>query len=150
MIEVRTSEDAPAPRFECRPATEGEDLAAKASLRQYNAANAGVAKVDKQPFAVMAYTGDRLAGGAIGSFYWGWLHIELLWTEEDFRGHGLGRAIMREAEAKAREMGLTGIYLWTQSWQAAGFYAKLGYEQFTEFKDFPPGHSRLGFRKYLV
>jgi hypothetical protein len=46
-------------------------------------------------------------------------------------------------------MGLTGIYLWTQSWQAGGFYAKLGYEQFTEFADFPPGHSRLGFRKYL-
>lgn len=149
MTEVRPSEDPPVLRFEFRPATEPEDQAARASLRQYNAANAGVAK-SKQPFAVMAYAGDRLAGGAIGSFYWGWLHIELLWTEEHFRGHGLGRTLMHEVEARAREMGLTGIYLWTQSWQAGGFYAKLGYEQFVEFKDFPPGHSRFGFRKYLV
>lgn len=57
---------------------------------------------------------------------------------------------MNAAELRASERKLTGIYFWTESWQAPRFYAKLGYEQFVEFKNCPPGHSRLGFRKYLL
>ena len=40
--------------------------------------------------------------------------------------------------------------LWTQSWQAGGFYQQLGYSEFTRFDDFPKGHSRIGFRKILA
>ncbi len=58
--------------------------------------------------------------------------------------------VMLAAEEQARNMKLTGIYLWTESWQAPGFYKKLGYSQFVEFRNFPPGHSRLGFCKYLT
>ena len=56
---------------------------------------------------------------------------------------------MQRAEERARELGLAGIYLWTQSWQAPGFYSKLGFENFVAFENCPPGHQRLGFRKYL-
>jgi hypothetical protein len=35
------------------------------------------------------------------------------------------------------------------SFQAPDFYRKLGYEEFGRLDDFPPGHSRLFFRKNL-
>jgi|GEM_PF-4997429 len=42
-----------------------------------------------------------------------------------------------------------GIWLWTQSWQAEGFYMQLDHSQFTRFDILPKGHSRTGFRKKL-
>ena len=53
------------------------------------------------------------------------------------------------AEEHATRRGLRGIWLWTQSWQAIGFYSRLGFQEFTRFDDFPQGHTRVGFRKQL-
>lgn len=81
---------------------------------------------------------------------WGWIYIDELWISPDFRGEGLGRRLMQIAEEFAKSQSLEGIWLWTQSWQAEGFYKRLGYDQFTRFDNFPKGHSRIGFRKILV
>ena len=81
---------------------------------------------------------------------WGWIYIDELWISPEYRGEGLGRQLMRLAEKFARSQDLQGLWLWTQSWQAAGFYERLGYSQFTRFDDFPRGHSRIGFRKKLT
>ena len=81
---------------------------------------------------------------------WDWIYIDELWISPDLRGEGLGRKLMRRAEEFAMSQGLQGIWLWTQSWQAEGFYTRLGYTQFTRFDDFPKGHSRIGFRKKLT
>jgi amino-acid N-acetyltransferase len=43
------------------------------------------------------------------------------------RGRGHGRALVRDAEAYARQQGLDALYLLTTT--AAGFFADLGYEQ---------------------
>jgi GNAT superfamily N-acetyltransferase len=101
------------------------------------------------PFSVLAKSRDRVVGGLIGKIFFNWLDAELVWIEKPFRRSGISKTVLQETERKARKLSLTGIYLWTQSWQAPDFYRKLGYEQFTEFKDFPPGHRRLGFRKDL-
>ena len=82
-----------------------------------------------------------------GDLLWDWLYIDELWVSEELRGTGLGRKLMLLAEEFAAEKRLTGIWLWTQSWQAETFYRKLGYEEFTRFADFPRGHSRIGLRK---
>jgi ribosomal protein S18 acetylase RimI-like enzyme len=58
-------------------------------------------------------------------------------------------ALMREAEAVARENGCTGIWLDTFSFQAPGFYEKLGYTVFGTLADYPPGHSRFFLHKTL-
>ncbi|HUB13885.1 MAG TPA: GNAT family N-acetyltransferase [Acetobacteraceae bacterium] len=96
-----------------------------------------------------ATSDDRVVGGLIGKIFFNWLDAELVWVEQPLHHCGIGTAVMLEAERAARNSALTGIWLWTQSWQAAEFYGKLGYQQFAEFNDFPPGHRRLGFRKYL-
>lgn len=80
---------------------------------------------------------------------WDWMYIDELWVSPESRGGGLGRQLMALAEEFARSQGLQGIWLWTQSWQAEGFYRQLGYTEFTRFDEFPKGHSRIGFRKIL-
>jgi len=104
----------------------------------------------EKPFSVLGFKSDRVVAGLIGKVAWNWLYADLVWVDEDLRGQGLGTHVMRAAERSAREKKLSGIYLWTASWQAPIFYRKLGYTQFAEFRDCPPGHSRLGFLKYLA
>jgi GNAT superfamily N-acetyltransferase len=122
--------------------------AALAALRNHAAKSGGVVTQDR-PFSVLARVEERIVGGLIGKIFWNWLYADLVWVEEDLRGQDIGTLVMRRAEESALEMKLTGIYLWTETWQAPVFYAKLGYTQYVEFRDFPPGHSRLGFLKYL-
>lgn len=81
---------------------------------------------------------------------WDWLYIDELWVADETRGTGLGRQLMEAGEALALAEGLEGIWLWTQSWQAEGFYLRLGYQEFTRFDNFPRGFSRIGLRKTLT
>jgi GNAT superfamily N-acetyltransferase len=118
-------------------------------LHRHTVESNGVLMEDK-PFSVLAFMEERLAGGLIGKVFWNWLYADLVWVEEEFRRCGIGTQVMRAAEERALQMKLTGIYLWTEAWQAPSFYKNLGYSQFVEFENFPPGHSRLGFRKYLA
>jgi GNAT superfamily N-acetyltransferase len=122
--------------------------AAIAVLRSHAVKSGGVLTEEKH-FSILAHAEERIVGGLIGKVYWNWLYADLVWVEEEFRGQGIGTDVMRRAEQRAHDMKLTGIYLWTETWQAPAFYLKLGYTQFVEFKNFPPGHSRFGFHKYL-
>ena len=122
--------------------------AAIAVLRSHTLKSGGVVTEEKA-FSILAYVEERIVGGLIGKVFWNWLYADLVWVDEEFRGQGIGSVVMRRAEERAIEMKLTAIYLWTESWQAPAFYSKLGYKQFVELRDFPPGHIRLGFHKYL-
>ena len=90
---------------------------------------------------------NALVGVLTADVLWDWLYVDELWTDESVRGFGYGRQLLEAAEAHADTHGLSGIWLWTQSWQAAPFYERLGYEEFARFPDFPRGHARVGFRK---
>jgi ribosomal protein S18 acetylase RimI-like enzyme len=57
---------------------------------------------------------------------------------------------MAEAERIAIDRQCEGIWLDTFSFQAPGFYAKLGFERFGLIKDFPPGQSRHFLMKRLI
>lgn len=89
---------------------------------------------------VAALCADRL---------WDWLYIDEVWVLPVLRNRGVGRRLMERAEDLADSEGLQGVWLWTQSWQAAGFYTALGYAEFARFENFPVGHARIGFRKAL-
>lgn len=90
-----------------------------------------------------------LVGAATADQLWDWIYVDELWVSESRRGSGLGRDLMVAVEDYASAQGLSGVWLWTQSWQADGFYRHLGYVEFTRFEDFPRGHTRIGFRKDL-
>lgn len=98
---------------------------------------------------VVLIDGGDIAGGLIGSTNWQWLYIEVLAVSEPFRRRGWGRALVERAEAVAVERGCHGAWVDTFTFQSPGFYQRLGYEQFGELPDYPPGHRRLYLRKRL-
>lgn len=135
-------------RFESRPATAQEHEQTALLLKRHSEAALGM-NVDHAPFGLLAYEGDKMAGGIIGKIFLGWLHADLVWVDEAHRRRGIGTRLMRLAEEQAKAAGLSGIEVWTQSWQAPEFYRRLGYEEFAVIDDFLPGRKRHAFRKRL-
>lgn len=102
-----------------------------------------------KPIAIEHRQKGKLVGGLYGGTLWGWLYIELLWVDEDFRGKSLGRRLVGMAEMIGKKRGCQGAYLSTFDFQAPGFYRKLGYRGFGRLKDFPKGWSRRWMSKRL-
>ena len=92
---------------------------------------------------------QEVVGGVIGATHWDWLHIDLMWIKDEFRGRGYGQRLLAHAEDEARGRGAKNAYLDTFSFQAPGFYQKQGYQVFGELPDFPSGHQRYFLTKAL-
>ena len=78
-----------------------------------------------------------------------WLYVDNLWVEDSLRGRGIGRLLMAEAERVAVARGCHSAWVDTFSFQAPGFYQKLGYEIFATL-DYPPDHKRHFLRRTLA
>ncbi|HEY5801084.1 MAG TPA: GNAT family N-acetyltransferase, partial [Burkholderiaceae bacterium] len=89
-------------------------------------------------------------GGLWGMTGFGWLFVQLLSVPDDLRGQGVGRELMAMAEAEAKARGCSGVWLDTFEFQARGFYEKLGYQQFGEIAEYPPGYARYFLKKTLA
>ena len=87
-------------------------------------------------------------GGLWGSTAYGWLYTQMLVVPEAARGQGLGRELMRAAEAEAMRRGCTHAWVDTQ-FGGRGFYDRLGYTVFGELADYPPGFTRTFLKKSL-
>lgn len=118
------------------------------SLDRFNEETAGASGHQRLCRALRGPDGS-VAGGLIGSTYWGWLYISLLWIREDLRGRGYGHRLLDLAEEEALRRGATNAYLDTFSFQAPRFYEKRGYRVFGELRGFPPGHDRYFLTKTL-
>lgn len=86
-------------------------------------------------------------GGLWGATVFRWLKIELLFVPEELRGMSVGATIMARAEALAAARGCVGASLDTYSFQARGFYERLGYTLVGTIEDCPPGGARHFLRK---
>jgi GNAT superfamily N-acetyltransferase len=92
---------------------------------------------------------DDTVGGLWGSTVFNWLQVELVFVPENQRGASLGLAIMQRAETLAIARGCIGVSLDTYSFQARGFYEKLGYSLVGAIADCPPGNARYFLQKRL-
>lgn len=90
---------------------------------------------------------QRIVAGLLGSTYWGWLVIEILWVAEELRGQGYGSRLLATAEAEALKRGCKHAHLSTMSFQAPEFYSKHGYRIFGKLENLPQGHSRIYMKK---
>jgi GNAT superfamily N-acetyltransferase len=117
-------------------------------LIRFNNDATGVAQSRALAVLVKAANGAT-AGGLIGRTWGGWLYVELLYVPDGLRGTGIGRELMARAEAEARARGCRGIWLDTFSFQARGFYEKLGFTLIGRIDDYPPGHQRFFLQKRL-
>lgn len=77
-------------------------------------------------------------------------HIRMLGVDPTARGRGVARALMADAERRAREAGKSRLTLNTTRRMRAArtMYERLGYER-TEDTVFPDGFVLLGYRKSL-
>jgi ribosomal protein S18 acetylase RimI-like enzyme len=89
-----------------------------------------------------------LLAGVIGVVSWEWLFIEALWVGDDLRGLGVGRQLMRRAEAHGLESGCHSA--WLDTFQARPFYEAIGYEVFGQLDGYPAAQTRYFMRRRLT
>ncbi len=90
-----------------------------------------------------------VSAGLTADVVWGAMYIDILWVADALRGQGIGTQLMQRAEAAARQMGLNFVWLGTFSFQALGFYEKMGYEIIGQVGNYPPGYAYYTLRKDL-
>jgi GNAT superfamily N-acetyltransferase len=90
---------------------------------------------------------NQVRGGIRGHVALCWLQVDHFWVDETLRGQGYGSRLLTLVEDAARKHGAIGAQLTTSTFQAAGFYAKLGYGEIGRLKDRPPGHDRIWMAK---
>jgi GNAT superfamily N-acetyltransferase len=120
-------------------------------IRQFNAIRSGLPNDFRLLVIVLTHpeTGEIL-GGLWGGTSFSFLHIDLLFLPESLRGAGLGSRIMALAEEEAIQRGCTGVWLDTFSFQARGFYERLGYTVFGALEGNPPSPTRFFLTKKLA
>ena len=92
---------------------------------------------------------QKVIAGILGGTYWGWLHIDILWVDENFRSKKIGSRLLIAAENEAKKRGCHSVHVDTMSWQAPDFYKKHGYELISELDNIPNGYKKFHFIKRL-
>lgn len=102
-----------------------------------------------KPFAIVIKDGAKVVGGLVGGTYWEWLYIKTLIVPESLRGQDYGSQLMEMAESYAKKRGMKYAHLETHSFQAPGFYKKLGYKIVNKYEHHPGEHIRYSMFKAL-
>jgi GNAT superfamily N-acetyltransferase len=119
-------------------------------LGQFNEERSSHAAVSQPLALILSLPGsNEVAGGLWGTTGWNYLHVELLFVPQSMRGSGLGHELLRCAENEAILRGCGHVWLDTFSFQARGFYERLGYAAFGELRNYPDNHKRFFMTKAL-
>jgi ribosomal protein S18 acetylase RimI-like enzyme len=87
--------------------------------------------------------------GIYGYTWGGCCYVSYLWVDAAQRRHGLGRALLLAAEEHARLRRCVVLFVATHSFQAPGFYERMGYEKQSVVRDHPVGHASSVYAKRL-
>ncbi len=85
------------------------------------------------------YDNNKVIGGALGKIIWGWYHLTDFYIDEYYRKSGIGKQVIKEIEAFAKNNNALGVRIDSWSFQAPKFYQSLGYKVWGKFDDCPPG-----------
>ena len=91
----------------------------------------------------------EIVAGFDGHTWGGCCELSHIWVQEDHRGRGLGARLLRAAEAEAVARGCVQVVLATHSFQAPGFYERMGYERKYVIEGKPKGHADIIYVKAL-
>lgn len=126
---------------------EHDDAFVASQLRAYNAA---FAVRDFKLLRVFARDAEgSIIGGLLADTYWQYLEVHILWVSEAHRNAGHATRLLNAAEIEARQRGCKRAFLDTFSFQALGFYQKLGYSEFGRLEKFSGEHDRYYLYKKL-
>lgn len=118
-------------------------------LIEFNAHVLGATTPEPLAIVLRDPSTDAVIGGMWAIFIYEWLFVELLFVPEEFRGDGIGCALMEKAENAAVQRGCKGVRLDTYDFQAPGFYEKLGYKPYGKLDHLPKGHAQTLYFKKL-
>lgn len=90
-----------------------------------------------------------VVGGVNASTMLRVMHLEVLWVAEEYRRLGHGRDLVLEAERIGFEKGCITSQTWSLSFQAPGFYRKIGYEVLGVYDGYPDGITETVLMKRL-
>jgi predicted N-acetyltransferase YhbS len=90
-----------------------------------------------------------VAGGILGHTSYGLFFLDLFHLPEELRGSGIGTRLVALAEEEACRRGCTAAFVYTTTFQAPGFYERLGYSRFGEVAAPPDGATRIFLSKRL-
>lgn len=94
--------------------------------------------LDESPRSFEAWDQETFVGAVVVKRFWGQMHIKYLYVHKDYRQHRIASYLMEQAFAYARGLRCAFIFVETLSFQAVGFYQKLGFKiEFTR-----PGYSQ--------
>ena len=91
----------------------------------------------------------QIVAGIVAASTMDTLEVEFLFVEESCRGQGLGRLLLEQAENLARQDGCKRVLLNTYSFQAPGFYRRMGYELLAQQNPCFGEYSQYYFTKNL-
>ena len=120
---------------------EDADLGAWLEERLYEFNRIASGHHDGRALAFAVEEDGEVVAGLAGYTWGGMAEVKQLWVREDRRHGGLGGSLMRRAIEEARARGCRLMFLTTHSFQAPGFYARLGFEELAVIADKPPGHA---------
>lgn len=121
--------------------------AISAAIDVYNDAKTGRPEPASRVAVLVRDEAGVTLGGAWCVIYYDWLHVDLMYLPAFLRGQGMGTRVMRAVEREAARQGCNGVWLDTATFQAPGFYEKLGFSKFGEIPDFLPGSGRMWLLK---
>ena len=117
-------------------------------LYEYNVTQTGVD--DGQWLAIFIRDDQQTIRAGIEGWTWcGSCYIRSLWVHETLRGQGYGTQLLQAAEREAVARGCRHMVLDSYSFQAPGFYQKLGYEAFAVLDEHPRQHRNFYLHKRL-
>lgn len=94
---------------------------------------------------------DEIRGGAMGHILcrFDMLSLDCVFVDQSIRGQSFGTQLLQEVEKEARLKGCKMIMLDTFSFQAEGFYSKLGYEKIGVIENQIGRYDRIYMKKEL-
>jgi GNAT superfamily N-acetyltransferase len=118
-------------------------------LYEYNTQQTGV---DDGQWLALFLRDDHgtIQAGLKGWTWCGSCYIQTVWVHPDLRGQDIGTQLLQAAEQEARTRECHQIVLASFSFQAPGFYQKLGFEVFAVLEEHPRGHQHYYLRKRLT
>lgn len=127
--------------------TEGDIGEIHEMLKEYNLAKRE--KSENVPLGIFVEEDGKKLAGLTGEIFGNWLLIKYLFVGEPLRGQGVGKSLIERAEAEARTRGAKYAFVDTFSFQAPGFYKKLGYKEVFTLNEYPYTGSRTYYTKEL-
>jgi ribosomal protein S18 acetylase RimI-like enzyme len=127
----------------------GDSTTVDQGLDTFNRALPALAQVQPMCCSVRLASG-RCVGGALARTWGAACELQQLWVDEPWRGRRLGSRLVAQVEAEARTRGCVSVYLDTFSFQAPGFYRRLGYVTALTIEGFPEGITKFLMTKRLA